>query len=1032
MTLIITAAPAEQYKTKNKNRFIEQSRKKGQQNNNELKRPIYILLLLAVMMGMTACTDTFETIFGGGIDSGDEVMFTTMVPDAGPNSRSARDEWEKEIRSYKAVNREYTFDIEMWKQGADSAAAKSQYQPASDLDEEGTLIYPADGTLKNSNNAPLYWQDNVSKWGFKATAGTKTLGADQTDQEKWLAQDRLLGYSYLPIWYDSKYADNSDYRGEDDINAINYRTNKEWYADNKQATQLSGIMADPTSEDYKKVPLFLQHQRSWVTVILKAGEGVTREALAFATSSDNIKATIYSYEEGKPKKEINAWPSEYLINYDNDKNGDAATDVSTTRYDAIIEPHNFIASRQTEENDIIARVSVSNQNFTFAAANDFNYSKYIADGGSQAAKDSMQVYNLEPGKHLTITATLSRASRMIMITAWIEDWTETVTQTICDDYGQNGDPILINYRSQLIDFLTDPEKNKPGNMAMIVPNALPLDSAGISWDGREYELKATLNLANASLSTSHQLLNKIDRTGSIINGEIAVSDAFTDKTAIANENKGTIERVRVTTSSETSPARASVAGLVDTNYGTIYQCSSALTVEGSSGYVGGIAAKNLYEDANMLPVIDGCTVTARVGGSEGVTAGGGIVGLAAGRVSNNTFDYGITISQTGGKFQNIIAAIGDRGLTVHSNNSWPTMPEYIVPGSEVVIVNANTGTRYDAVIDSRDELKMLLQSGNNQAGKTYRVANSFSVDKENWIWGADDKLNVDYFSDNVTEGYCHGAVKFTLNGNGKTITLTGSSVATMLFGLVLGNVYDLNLSLDKPIVADRITSDKNDDSNTDAIAAFCYGVTKTGVISNITLKAKKDGTTYIESTTPAGIAVRAMNGGEIRNCASDVPVKMHVTAEGTDARHYAGGIVAVAEKATITQCKYYADHGLGWTEGDDASKAKQSNCRYGGILGGTSEIANSPDTPSLIFSENHSWWILPEFGEDVINRPVMGGVIGSTVYHDGNDVKNAMTDGNVGNYWVGTAGAGLMASGVTEEKAIGRKNSVTPSKPMGW
>lgn len=984
------------------------------------------------MLLLTACTDAVETIFGGGgIGQGDAVVFTTLVPDAKHTTRSAKTDWQDEVRAYKAVQQEYTFNIEMYKHGSNVAVGNSYYRPIS---TDG--VYSSDGTLQNVES-PLYWQDNVSKWGFRATAGTETLESEQSTQAAWLAQDRLVGYSYLPIWT----GDDETGKPTDDFNAINYRTSKEWYADNKTAKDLSGLMPE-SNEDYKKIPLFFQHQRSWVTIILKAGEGVNRDVLAYATSAENIHTYIYSYQEGSAEPlAINAWSKEELINYDSDKNGEAAVGVSTTRYDAIVEPHNFIATKATQENDVIARINVSDQKFTFAAANDLNYGAFLT-GGDDEATQKMQVYNLQPGKHLTITATLTRASRLILITAWIEDWTETVTQTICDDYGQNGNPYQINNEEELKDFLTDPEKNKAGNVGIIVPNIFPTLSDTF-YDGN-YTLNATLNLANSQMQLSEQFLTSISRTGSIINGEFRIADEFNAHTTIATTNYGSLERVRITTSGELSPARASVAGLVETNYGNIYQCTSELTVEGSTDYIGGIAAKSLYNTAtDPEPVIDGCTVTARVGGADDETtviAGGGIVGQAEGRVSNNTFEYGITLSQDA-KYQNIIGAIGTtKGLENHANNSWPTTERYTISGSTTEIVNSNTGQRYNAIIDCQEELKSILGPSYNNMGATYRIARSFTVIRDTWIWGT-DVLNNEYFDVQAASGdYQHGLVRFRLNGNRKTIALTGESYATMLFGSIVGEVYDLDIELDRPIVADRILSQNatHDDSNTDAIAAFAYAVTTAGaakgVIRNVNLKSQRD--SYIQASTPGGLVVWAMHGGKIVNCTSDIPVRMHLTTDGVDARHYAGGIVACGQNATIQQCKYYAQDGIGWqTTYDEPNKAKaqKSNCRYGGIVGGTTEIPNSADSPCLEISDCYSWWELPTFGDDVLpaNRPVMGSIIGSTVYHDPNvatRLYNAMADNNAGNWWVGLVGAGLLKSDVTEEEAIGKKNSVVPTK----
>lgn len=991
---------------------------------------IYLLKLTAcalLCIATGSCTDTIDPMDVPEAEESDAIVFTTMVPDVVARTRAtAEDDWKAKVDSFKPVERDYTFKVEMWKEGADEATASSTYVPDTVV-AAATKTYSADGTLQLAKDAtPLFWQDNVSRWGFRAeTVNDIKIATDQSTEEKWFAQDKLVGYSYLPIW------DCENQQATDDLDRINYRTSKQWYADNQAARELSGLMPEKDGTyNYKKIPLYMQHQRSWVTIILKAGEGVTREALAYETSATNIKTTIYSYPEGqsKPDTITKAWSREEKINYEYaDKNGGPQNDVSTTRYDAIVEPHNFLESKESQENHVIARINVSNQNFTFAAANDFNYSSFIRENASAAVKDSMSVYNLQPGKHLTITATLSRASRLIFITAWIEDWTETVTQTICDDYGQNGDPILINNRYQLIEFLKG-EENIPGNVGLIVPNAISLADttyeAGLT-------LKGTLNLAGSKLTIGKQFIDEIERTGSIVNGSINVADSFNDKSAIANKNAGTIERVHVTTNSETTAARATAAGFVEVNNGTIYQCSSALPVNGTGSYVGGIAAQNLYETSGgSIPVIDACTVTARVDGT-GVTAGGGIVGQAEGRVSNNKFEYGITLLQNPEIFKNIIGNIGNAGLTQHSNNSWPTTEQYTLGAT--TIVNSLVGEHFTAIVDNTLELKTLLTSAYNNEASVYRVANSFSVAKENWIWG-NDILNNEYFAEDASGNYAHGNVKFKLNGNDKTITLTGDTYAAMLFGIILGEVKDLNIALGKPIVADRIMDANNSavDTNTDAAAAFAYSVNRAGKISNITLKAA-DGS-YIEASTPGGIAVWVSGGGTITNCASNVPVRMNITSAGADARRFAGGIVACAEKATIMQCKYYGGAGsVGWKE--DSPNCLNTNCRYGGIVGGTSEIANSENYPNLVMKDCYSWWALPTFDETVTTRPTMGSLIGSTVYYDPNDatkVYNGMAEGNAGNWWTGTTGAGNTSSGVTEEKAIGRKNSVVPMKPTEW
>ena len=127
----------------------------------------------------------------------------------------------------------------------------------------------------------IYWPDNIYAYGFKATAGSATLATDQTDQTKFFAEDKLLGYGAI-----ASTADN--------IEALNYRTSKNWKADN----ETDGV----SSPDSKKIRLYLKHLRSRITVILKAGEGVSRDDLA---NTNYLEAKIYSY--GTSNLEISPW-----------------------------------------------------------------------------------------------------------------------------------------------------------------------------------------------------------------------------------------------------------------------------------------------------------------------------------------------------------------------------------------------------------------------------------------------------------------------------------------------------------------------------------------------------------------------------------------------------------------------------------------------------------------------------------------------------------------------------------------------------
>ena len=602
----------------------------------------YIFIIAFALIALSACqrVELPAPVEDGGIVPGEKVLFTTMLPDVAASTRSTKDEWTTVVNSYKPVNHNYSFEISMYKKDVATAIGTSTYRPERTTDIGAAAIEGYDGTLSHTGASPLLWQDNVSEWGFEAVANNNELSADQSTQEKWLAMDYLTGHSYLPLW-DEETGQGSD------PETIMYKTSKQWYADNKTAKDLSGLMVS-SNDHYKKIPLYMKHERAWITIILKAGEGVRREALAFATAQNNISMTVNSYAPGQADAfpVTNAWASEYLIDYEKDKNGPAESRISTTRYDAIVMPHNYATNKESE---LIAKINLSNQNFSFYAANDQRY----VNGTEEQVSAADEAYDLKAGKHLTITATLSRESRKILITAWIEDWTEVATNTICDDYGQNGDPTVIKNKQELIDYLVDTKKNSQGNVAIIQPTELNLD-AGEPWSSA-YELNSTLNLAGCRLTTGNQLFTKMTSSANLVNGTVVVSEGATVKYAIADSNEGMIERVNIVTKDENTTAKATVAGLVGLNTGTIYQCSSTLPVSADApttitgpdgttsymGYIGGIAAVSVSKDGTSMAVIDGCEVNAPV---DGISAdenhpvkGGGIAGIATGRVSSNVY-----------------------------------------------------------------------------------------------------------------------------------------------------------------------------------------------------------------------------------------------------------------------------------------------------------------------------------------------------------------------------------------------------------
>ena len=982
---------------------------------------------------------------------GEQIQFTSMLPDDLNATRASKDEWETKVRKYSPVNHDYSFAVTMWKRNAENGSTSSgtsTYKPMQTTDIGSSTISGYDGTLKLAEGATaLYWQDNVNKWGFTAEANNNTLESDQSTQEKWLAMDHLKGHSYLPVWDDENDTGT-------DLDTPMYMTSKEWYKANKTASSLSGLMESST-EDYKKIPLYMKHQRAWITVILKAGEGVTREALAFDKSAENIRMAINSYTKTESNYNIQAvsqpWASEYFIDYEKDANGEAASKVSTTRYDAIVEPHNYGGGRKDE--DVIAKINLSNQNFSFYASND---TRYYVNSTEKEKQEADAAYNLEAGKHLTITVTLSRESRKILITAWIEDWTEVVTSTICDDYGQNGDPIVITKREELIAFLKDPKKNTQGSVAIIQPLEIDLDpSKDLVWSS-DYTLSATLNLAGSTLKTSHRLFKSMTSSANLVNGKVMIKDGTENlQCAIALGNDGTIERVNVVTSGEDSQVKASLAGLVGINRGTIYQCSSTLPVYGteafdvkisetesySLNFVGGIAAASATTANTLMSVIDGCTVNASVNGTGAIGGGGGIVGYALGRVTNNTFEYGITVEQDQTKFKNIVGAVAELSATEDKKlraygNAWPTLAKNdFLPAVE----NPNNypGTKFDAVIDCQDELDCVMGSTYNDKDKNYRISKSFTVSSDNWTHGA------------VSDDASQHNVNFNLDGNDKTITLTGTktvkttngtnssegdvttyTTAPMLFNYVLGEIKDLTLYLEKSIVAQPSVSEEGKYNATDAIAPLAYAVYGTKAkLSNIKVKAHKGSNgkndVYVQAATPAGLVVWAFADASITNCKVQVPVKMWLpSTAGEQAKHYAGGIVACAAKASITESVYLVQSDDAMSSANNATGA---NNYYGGIVGGTAP--KDSENPSLQIADCTSWFSATREEADNGSR---GSIIGYTCYatSGSNSLLNGMNTAkkSEGNWWpLDKVGAYQWADGMSEEQVIGKRNSVTPT-----
>lgn len=1039
---------------------------------NKIFKTYKYLLALAVFTSCSDITNIFENS-PVEFEEGEKVMFTTNVPNVANVVTRAYTPDTELLRGYSTINDNYELSIKMFEDGVQDALGKYIYCPVSD--ETGYNVY---GKLAASDESQsFYWNSNVRKYAFEATAGTEVLEVDQSTKEKWLAQDRLHGYAFAPLLDNEK-----NNASVDNINALNYHTNKEWGAMNKAWRDAASAENEMLSaEDYKMIPLFLQHQRAWITLKLKAGNGVSRDDLKFENAQKKVSVSFFNYANGAGEPMVIDKPFlvKDKVDYSADKMGGEEKDAETTSFNVIVDPHDYTGENAAK--DKIAAISVAGLKFSFFAANDDKYTTSAEPTDEERL--AMAAYNLKAGKHLTITATLT-TDRIVYITAWIEDWTEIATSTICDDYGQNGDPILINSRADLISFLDGPD-NKSGNVAIVVANTLDLDKnitttyyqegdtdipAGkkpgdvrnstetpdpwSSYTGKT--LRATLNMAGAKFTTSSQFLGTIESTGSIVNGTVVMNNTTPVNSAIAETNSGTLERISII---PYGTAKASKGGLVVTNHGTIYQCTTTLPVYGTENYLGGIAAESTSIDGTLMPVIDGCTVNAPVKGTEGITAAGGIVGHADGRITNNVNEYGITLLQSN-KYKNIIGAQANNTLRA-SNNSWPTIAKNRFDG-EGANENANTTAQYDNVIDCQEELREMLKSPHNQSDKRYRIAADFTVNSQDWKRSSTDLTYIGQKHDDITthDDICsNGNLYCELNGNNKTITLDGTekvkiptaeaggkatayeekTTSAMLFSNITGSVHDLTIYIATPLIATPSVKDPDDRvlTSIDAIAPLAYSVRgETAIVSNIKVKMKEDA--YVQAALTAGLVCWVSHGATVENCQvkgkiqSWLPNAYHgsTTTDGSDARRYTGGIVGEASKATIKSCIF---HSTTNTLIEAKSTPSETNIYFGGILGCTAvkDINNVKELPAVSIVDCISWYETSETTR-AVSTVKKGTIIGRAQYSDNNVMHNGtVTTGDdrcQGNWWKTAYDAvGERLPGETDETVVGKCSGATPT-----
>lgn len=777
-------------------------------NDNRLLRITRLLLMACLTMLTMSCRETMEQLFGDDIEAGDEVQFTAVM-----QQRAST----RGVTRTVDLSTHYQLTVGMYTDETTKVGNDGTYIVSKDVSEEGSNLEAV---------TPLYWPDNITKYGFKAVAGSKDLSVDQSTAKDWLLQDRLEGGTSM------------------------YLTAKDW-----KSTIGSNI-----------VPLDMHHTRSLITIVLKAGEGVSEKSL---TVANDLNVTVYSHSEGEVLA-IKPLASNTMVSYD-----------------AIVMPYDYA----TNSSSLITQIVLSGQKYSFYASNDDKFE-------SDATR-----YNLQAGQHLIITVTLGRDSRHVLMTAQIEDWTEEVTDVICDDHGYFGSPIEIPSRDRLIEFLTSPTENKAGNLAIITKS---FDLGTWPDDGDEpYNLNCSLSLGGKTLTSSKRFLNSIGSAASLLNGTIQITGSVDE--AIAETNSGTINDIEI--SAAGTGACATVAGAVKTNQGVISKCRSSLKVAGSSteSYVGGIAAIS-ESPQGKTAVIDGCTVTNSV---KGGTHGGGIVGEANGKITNNTFEYGITLGQDSTTHKNIAFSYSGSDFT---NNAWPT----VVNGQ---FKNATpAANRYTGIIDATTEF------GLTAAGGRYRLAQDITVNSS------------------------LGDVDYELDGNDRKITTD-----KMIFKAITGKVHDLKVYVSDNLIAEHKDEDK------DVIAPLAYEVHGTGAEISHVKVLMADGK-RIQAANPAGLVVWAWAGATVSNCEVSADIQSLVATPKANEKKYAGGIVAAVSKAKVTQCVF---HSAGSISGVDGATCVY----YGGIVGGIEQKANSGENPELIITDCTCY---KTFTDDVYHGCILG------------------------------------------------------------
>lgn len=782
--------------------------------------------LLLGLLALGACHDNDWS----GTDYNDEnaVHFQTMVGQSNSYSRAGLSS------GYVALPEGYTLNVQM-KSNVNNTISNEGSAATYTVGTVGTSDTPSALT----STTPYYWPSSTIAYGFTATAGLDAVMADQTTSGNMISSDKLSGYS-------ATNASHTD---------IVYQTAKVW---KNNATD---------------VPLYLQHDRAEITVIVKAGVGVSHDALKYVENNTSMSDTIYSYGASTDKdvKVSKPFAEATTIDYSDTEKG-----VATTQYTAIVEPYNYYANSSKP----ITRIVLNNQNYSFYSSNDAST--------DETAKEL--AYNLKAGTHLTLTITIGRDGRIIGVVAQLKDWMLVANEDIStDDFGHAGTPITIGDSNKLVEFLTGADNTK-GKIA-ILTNDITL-TAEQAATLKTKTLYATLNLDGKTLTTPETFLNEVSSSGVLKYGVINLSGA-NQGCAVATTNNGIVEKV---TTESLEGHVVTKAGLVETNNATIKDCNNNIKVTSSEASIGGIAATS-------TGAIDNCVNNSKVYTTNSSTSLGGIVGTASGTVTNNTYTYGITQTQSIGK--NIIGSTS--GSVTVLGNAWPTKASDI--GGTNTFANP-----FDAVVDSQTELGNILTSGT--ASNSYRIAAGFTIDSWSNTYSLASVLDGNNKTittksrlfETITGTFKNATVMLSTNLVSAGSTDGSDGMTAVAYNLTGGNINGITVT--GSTGKETITA-----SNPSGLISIATNATIANCINKVPLVIKGNGSIEYASGIVNEASKTTISG--CRN-ASSATITLDTT-HGTTT--YIGGIVGALNKAdkdatlacTVTDCDNFCDFTSGPT-----------------------------------------------------------------------------------------------------------------------